>query len=53
MPQRLSLALTAALFSAAAWAQQSGYPGGCEMLASERPSDAGCYLTDRLWAFRR
>jgi len=44
MPQRLVFALIASLFAAAAWAQQPGYPGGCETLASERPSDAGCYL---------
>jgi len=44
MPQRLVLGLTAALFGAAAWAQQPGYPGGCETPASQRPSDAGCYL---------
>src|SRR5690242_20517121 len=25
-------------------AQQPGYPGGCETPASQRSSDAGCYL---------
>jgi hypothetical protein len=44
MPRRLVFAVAATLFGVAAWAQTPVYPGGCETLATQRTSDAGCYL---------